>query len=484
MNYDKSLLKKKESKQAKAELAKRELASRYLLDFILYNFPSYRVNWHHNIIIEKLEALERGEIKKVMFLMPPRHGKSEICSKQFPAWYIGRNPTKEIITSSYSSGLAVDFGRKSRNLVNSEDFTNVFEGVKLAEDSKSVGKWHTNQEGSYIAVGVGGAITGKGADVLIIDDPIKNREDADSSILRNNIWEWYRSTALTRLSPNGAIILIQTRWHDDDLAGRLLESEKKEWVVVDFPAIANEDEKFRKQGEALWENQYSLEKLLEIKNSIGSYNWSSLYQQNPIDEETQEFKKKYFHKRTLKDLAALNTRNFLTIDTAVSQAASGDWTGIVRNYVDDQNKWNLKASKTKKNPTELINTIFNLHLEDNYERIGIEKTIYLQALMPFLNDEMRKRNVFLPIVELQHHQTAKETRIRGLIPRYEGGSVFHIEGECNDLEDELLRFPKSKHDDVMDACAYQLQLAEAPFAKNKKTKQPVWERINEMDIEG
>ncbi len=455
-------------KKAKAELAKRELAKRNLLDFIKYNFPEYKTNWHHKVIVEALEKTERGELKRLILTLPPRHGKSEIASVQFPAWLIGKNKNRHIIQASYSGDLATDFGRQVRNLIKSKEYQNIF-NTTLAEDSDAKGKWNTNGRGAYNAVGVGGATTGKGADFLIIDDPIKNRQDAESEVIRKNIWGWYTSTARTRLSPDGVIILIMTRWHDDDLVGSILKGENADkWTIINLPAIAEKDEEFRKQGEALWANHFSLENLLETKKDIGSYDWSALYQQNPIDEESQEFKKSYFKEREWSEVEKLNTRKFLTIDTAISQKASADFTGLCENWVDGENKWNLKAWRMKINPKELIDLLFTLYASRKYEKIGIEKTVYLDAIKPFLDEEMRKRNVFLPIVELLHNQTRKETRIRGLIPRYESTSIFHIKGECSDLEEEALRFPKGVHDDVLDATAYQLQLAESaiPFVQD------------------
>src|SRR3990167_9052316 len=165
--------------EAKRELAKRELARRHLLDFILYNFREYKVNWHHRVLIEKLEAVERGEIKRLMVFMPPRHSKSETCSVQFPAWVVGRDKDKDIILGSYAAELAHDFGRQTRNLIASPEYKNIF-NTTLSEDSQAKGRWNTNGRGAYNAVGVGGSVTGKGADYLIIDDPIKNRQDADS----------------------------------------------------------------------------------------------------------------------------------------------------------------------------------------------------------------------------------------------------------------------------------------------------------------
>lgn len=442
-----------------------------MLDFITYNFEQYEASWHHKLLIEKLEAVERGEIKRLMVFMPPRHGKSEIISVQFPAWLIGRNPDRDIILASYSSDLAHDFGRQTRNLIASPEFTNIFTNVTLAEDSSAKGKWNTNGRGAYNAVGVGGALTGRGAHILIIDDPVKNRADAESQVYRDNTWSWYTSTARTRLSPDGAIIVVMTRWHDDDLAGRILKNGDS-WEIINLPAIATQDEQFRKTGEPLWPTRFSIQNLLQTKSEIGSYDWSALYMQDPLDESTQEFKRSFFRYTPKQSLLAKTTSNYITIDTAISERDSADSTGIVRNYVDDQNKWNIKAYRMKISPTELIDNLFAMNAEDRPVSIGIEKTIYLQAIKPFLDDEMRRRNTFLPIVELQHNQTQKETRIRGLIPRYESGSIFHIEGETKELEDELLRFPKAVHDDVMDALAYQLQIAKPASARVAQIRYP------------
>lgn len=463
---------------AEAELAKRELARRHLKDFVLYNFDGFKLNWHHEVIFEKLEAVERGEIKRLMLFLPPRHSKSEIGSIQFPAWLMGRDKNRNIIEASYSGDLATDFGRQTRNLIKSKKYQNVFKGVRLAEDSEAKGKWNTNGRGAYNAVGVGGATTGKGADFLIIDDPIKNRQDAESDVIRENVWQWYRSTARTRLSPAGAIVLIMTRWHDDDLAGRILRKPAG-WEIIKFPAIAEQDEKYRNKGDALWANFFTKEILEQTKEDIGSYEWSALYQQNPIDEATQEFHKHWFKDRERAELEHLKTRRFLTIDTAISEKASADYTGLCDNTVDWENNWNLKAWRMKINPKELIDLLFNLHDTRQYESIGIEKTIYLDTLKPFLDDEQRKRNKFLPIVNLEHNQTKKELRIRGLIPRYQAGAIYHLKGECIDLEHEMLRFPKGVHDDVLDATAYQLQIAGAP---EKEIKKNYWDSIFYNDI--
>lgn len=435
-----------------------------LISFAIAVNQRYKPAWLHEEISRQLERVERGEVKRLILQVPPRYGKSELASILFPAWYLGKHPEKEIIVSSYSAELAQDFGYKTRNLVNTKEYQVIF-NTKLRDDSQSKAKWLTQEGGGYTAVGVGGAITGRGANILLIDDPIKNREEAESLTIREKIWGWYTSTAYTRLEKDAAVILIMTRWHMDDLAGRLLQAEKdggEHWEVVKFPAIALQDEEFRKAGDPLWEEKYNLEALQNIKKTIGTYDWAALFQQEPVLSETQEFKPQFFQYRNIEQVRALKTNAYLTIDTAISQKASADYTGFCLNFVDSENKWNIKAWKLRMSPMELIDTLFDLQLEYRILNIGIEETIYLQAIKPFLDEEQRKRNRFLRITPLKHNQIQKETRIRGLIPRYESYSIFHIKGHCEELEEEQIQFPKGVHDDVLDAEAYQVQIAQQP----------------------
>jgi len=445
-------------------------AKNSLIVFSILTNKNYTPNWHHREIAQELEKIESGQFQEqgnkiLMVFMPPRHGKSEECTINFPAWYLGRNPDKEIITASYSGDLAVSFGGKTRDLVNSPVFKSIFPNVRLKKGDEGKGEWRTNQKGSYVSVGVGGATTGKGANIFLIDDPIKNAEEADSEVYREKVWDWFLSVAWTRLEPNGVMIIILTRWHLDDLAGRILTNDdfKKICKVISYPAICELKEEHREIGEALWPNRYSLEELERNRVLLGSKNFSALYQQHPIAAENIEFKPQWFKYRDRQELENKNTRRFLTVDTAISQKASADYTGLCDNIVDSDNFWNFKSWRLKINPMELIDLLFTLHNNNRYEKIGIEKTIYLQAIKPFLDEEQRKRNKFLPIVELSHNQVNKEVRIRGLIPRYESGSIYHLKGECRDLEEELLNFPQSIHDDVSDAAAYQSQIAAKPY---------------------
>src|SRR5690606_32030379 len=287
---------------ARQELARRELAKNHLLPFILRFNATYQPGWVHKDICDKLEwfsaAVAAGESPRLMIFMPPRHGKSEIGSRNFPAWHLGRYPHHEFIGCSYGSDLANGFSRKVRDLVKDTAYSAVFDQCAINKDSQSVEAWLTTKGGGYAAAGVGGPITGRGAHVLLIDDPIKNREDAESAQKREAVWDWYTSTAYTRLAPGGGVLLILTRWHDDDLAGRLLkkmaEGEGDQWVVVEYPAQAVHDELFRKAGEPLHPARYDHDALERIKRAVGPRDWQALYQQNPTPEDGDYFNKDMF----------------------------------------------------------------------------------------------------------------------------------------------------------------------------------------------
>src|SRR3990167_5894863 len=375
-------------REANKELAERELARRKLSWFVKYSFDDYRESWHHKVIFKKLEAVERGEVRKLMIFVPPRHGKSEICSINFPAWFFGRNPKKSIIASSYNSDLAISFGRKARNIVDSHEYKNLFPGITLAEDSKAAGRWNTNKGGEYTAVGIGGGATGRGADVFIIDDPVKDEQEAESPVIQERNIGWFRSVARTRLAPGGSIVVIQTRWHDKDLAGQILGNEQG-WEILSLPAIAEADDAHRKKGEALWPTQYPMEELEEIKKSLGTSRFSALYQQSPISEESQVFKRSMFQYRTLEELTKLNTRNIVTIDPAPAKTENADSIGVCINFVDKENKWNLIAYRIKFDAYQLINLMFKLASDYPIEAFGIEKGMYKDVLKPFLDKEMQ-----------------------------------------------------------------------------------------------
>ena len=279
-------------------LTAEDMAFSRLVSYAAYQWPAYTDAPHHRLIARHLEAVERGEITRLMITMPPRHGKSMLASEFFPAWYIGRNPDHYVVTATYAQELADDFGRKVKNQIEDPAFQAIFPGVGLADDSKSAKRFHiegslggyehaTTQRGAFYAVGVGGPLTGRGAHLLLIDDPVKNREEAESEVIRKKTKDWYTSTAYTRLMPGGRIVVIQTRWHEDDLSGWLLAEHQHEgWTVLNLPAIND-------NGEALWPEQYPVEALEQIQRAIGPRDWSALYQQRPTPETGDYFRREW-----------------------------------------------------------------------------------------------------------------------------------------------------------------------------------------------
>lgn len=423
-----------------------------------------------------LEKVEKGEIRFLLIELPPRHSKSLHVSQLLPAYFVGKDKDRSVIVGSYSSDLAVDHGRATRNLLDSVAYQHIFK-TRLAEDSKAKGKWNTNGKGAYNAVGVGGATTGKGADLFVVDDPFGSRKEADSAVIRDERWKWLRSVVRTRLSSDGRLVIMHTRWHTDDIIGRLTEGEEKEdwvdyfdflagkrakWVRLRLPAIADQDETYRKKGEALWPSRYSIGELEDIKGTLGPYEFNALYQQSPITSETQEFKPEWFVQRNWEEVSKMSTRKFATIDPNLKKSDESDYTGVTRNYVNHNNEWHFKSTRYRVNSKDVIDLIFLLH-DEGFEKIGIEEGAFSLVIEPFLKDEMKKRGKFPNVVPLKHNQTQKEIRIRGLIPRYSSRMIYHIEGECADLEEEALSFPKGTHDDCLDSAAYQIQISEPPF---------------------
>lgn len=404
----------------------------------------------------------------------PTHN-SEISTIKFPAWIMGHHPDWKIAVASYSSDLATKFGQQARKLMTDPRYQRIFD-TQLSADSKAKGYWKSKEGGSYFAAGAGGSFTGTGFKIGIIDDIFKNREEADSKRIRDSRWDWYRSTFYTRQEGSTAIIIINTRWHTDDLVGRLLDQQNKKekdgegnidkWEVVSFPAIAVENEDHRKKGQALWSEMYPIEKLQKTQQALGPYEFSALYQAKPISSENQEFKESWVKYRTSSEVDALDTRNFATIDPG-GKGVENDYTGITRNYVDRDNNWNIKVMRVHFASDELIKYIFTLHAE-GFEEIGVEETVYLKAIKPFFDLECKKRGVFPRITPLKHGGRNKEVRIRGLIPRYSAGSIYHVDGECSELEEEMFVFPKGANDDAIDSLAYQNDIAKPPVSRMRK----------------
>ena len=446
-------------------------ARRSLLSFTEYTLPQYARAAHHELIAEKLEAVERGEIDRLMIFMPPRHGKSELASKRFPAWCLGRNPKRQIIAASYNSDLANDFGRNVRNIIAEPEFGQVFPGVTLAPDSQAANRMNTNKGGTYVAAGVGTAVTGRGADIALIDDPFKDREEADSERRRETVWDWYRSTLYTRLMPGGAIVLIQTRWHEDDLAGRLLEQERGQWDVLELPALHPE------RG-ALWPEWYDESALLRIKDTIGPREWSALYQQQPQPDEGTFFQRGWF--KSYDKLP--NCRYYITTDFAVTDGG-GDYTvltvwGIASNgdiYRADQWKGQTASDIWIERMLDLIARWKPLCC------FG-ESGVIAKSLEPILRRRMRERGVHCR-VEWIPSIADKPTRARSFQAFAASGRVYFERGA--DLS-EFLVFPAGKHDDEVDTASLigrAIDQAHPAIVREQaaKPKRDRWDREQEED---
>jgi predicted phage terminase large subunit-like protein len=422
------------------ETQRREKARQSLIQFTEYTNPEYRAANHHKQIAEKLEAVERGEIDRLMIFMPPRHGKSELASRRFPAWYLGKNPNKQIIAASYNSDLAGDFGREVRNIVNSPEYKQLY-GVKLAADSQAANRWHTDKDGMYVAAGVGTAITGRGAHIALIDDPLKDREEADSEVIRDKVYNWYTSTLYTRLMPGGAIVLIQTRWHDDDLAGRLLSEGSDDWEILELPA--------EKDKEALWPDWYPIETLNRIKEALPSRDWNSLYQQNPIPDDGEFFKREWFHRY---DIAPKHLNIYITHDDAVTDGA-GDFTEIGVFGVDPVDNiyildWWSGQTTSDVWTDELIGLV---NKYDPFAVVG-ETGPIRRAVEPFLLKRMEKKKIYCRLEWLPTigDKAARARSFQGLASM---GKVYLPNTDwADDLLRQLMRFPAGVVDDKVDAC--------------------------------
>lgn len=403
--------------------------------------------------------------------MPPRAGKSEFTSKYFPAYFLGKFPSQRVLFASYEAEFAASWGRKVRDLLN--DHGERLFGVKIRQDTKAADRWEINKHGGGMQTcGVGGSLTGKGGNLLVCDDPIKNSEEANSELVKQKLWEWYQTTFYTRLEPGGSIILIQTRWSEDDLAGRVLERAKEtgeHWNVINFPALAEEGDLLgRKVGEPLWPERYSFEDLERIRKTLTIYQWASLYQQRPSPETGGLFQRSWFEyydklsdgtdawlKLAGKDgnartFGLKHCRRFLTVDLAFSMKAQSDWTVIAAWAVTpDCDLILLDVHRERMTGDKLAPSIKNMMLKWECDYAGIED-VQAQTLVV---QTMRRQGLTVRALK------ANMDKITRSIPaqiRMEAGQVWfpRTHPELENFEHELLTFPKGAHDDCCDVLAY------------------------------
>lgn len=474
---------------AQQELAQRELARRHLLPFVMRFNDKYEPGWVHKDICARLEkfSLDVAEKKspRLMLFMPPRHGKSELASRSFPAWHLGRYPEHEFIATSYSSDLALDFSRKVREVIRNPDYSNLFPECKLHKDTQRVDKWATTQDGGYAAVGTGGPLTGRGAHIMVIDDPVKNREEADSEANRRSIKDWYTSTAYTRLAPGGGVLIILTRWHDDDLAGWLLSQAEKgegdEWEVIRYPAIATEDERYRRRGDALHEGRYPLDALRRIKRAVGDRDWSALYQQNPVAEDGDFFTRDMFPRYRMQEMPAYDEMSYYTAwDLAIGQKEQNDETFGITVGIDRKRRlWVVDIRHGRWDSQGIVEQILDTYRTWRADVTGIEKGHIEMAIGPYLEQEIsRQRLQTMYIEKLKPGRRDKQLRARPIQALMKRNEVYFRSGceATQHLIDQMLRFPSGVHDDGVDAMAWIGQMIQGmvPTTEIRPKKQKGW----------
>ena len=455
----------REMRNAARKELKRRAARQSLAHFILYTTPHYLMGWVHQEICEKLDKfLQDVEDKKsprLIICMPPRSGKSQIVSRAFPAYAFGRDPNTSIIATSYSADLSTRFSRDVQRYMDSDQYREVFPETRLAQ--KGEGYIRTAElfevvgyQGTYRSTGVGGGITGMGCSILVVDDPLKDRRDANSETIRGTLWDWYTSTAYTRLTHGGGVIVMATRWHMDDLVGRLLENQKDggdKWEVINYPAIAEENELHRKEGEALHPERYPLDALLKIKAAVGSNDWNALYQQHPVPSTGAIFKSdwfQYWDKLPNHFDATCMSWDMTFKGTDTSDFVVGQVWGRKDGafYLIDQfrGQWSF---------VETVQQV--VYATQKYPRI-IRKLIEDKANGSAIIDALKDK--VTGIVPITPHES-KEARASAITPLFEAKNVYFPPPErfpwVKDLLiPELLNFPAGAHDDMVDSLSMAL----------------------------
>jgi predicted phage terminase large subunit-like protein len=410
--------------------------------------PTYEKANHLILVSEKLEALEAGKCKRLMLFMPPRHGKSELCSIRFPAYYLGRNQQKQVIGCSYAENLAYTFSYAIRETISTNAYQRLW---KVELDTSGAVRWQLagkeNKRSSYIAAGVGGGITGEGADLLIIDDPVKNAEEAESEVYREKVYQWYTTTARTRLQPDASIVLIMTRWHQADLAGKLLEDARRDpqadqWEVINLPAL--------KEDKALWTERYPVPTLINIRATIGSRAFESLYQGNPTAAQGDVFKREWWKYYKVRPPFK---RIIHSWDTAYKEKTTSDYSVCTVWGVTDNGYYLLEVLRERLELPELKRMCIAAYDRDKPSAVYIEDAASGQSLIQELKRETR-----LPIIPVKVDKD-KSIRAYAVTPLIEAGRVFLPEYAqwLHDYVEELSAFPNGEHDDQVDSTTQALR---------------------------
>ena len=474
------------AREAQKVLARRQLGRKYLLPFVEEFRAGYKAGWVHRDVCKRLEKflddVVHGRSPRLMLFMPPRSGKSELGTRSFPAWALGRYPWLEFICTSYAASLANTFSRKAREIMRDPAYGFMFPDAKLDKNNQAVEQWMTVDGGGYVAAGVGGSIVGKGANVLVIDDPTKGREEAKSETIQEQIRDWYTGSAYTRLAPGGGVLIIMQRWTEDDLAGWLLseDADKEEelrenWEVVRYPAIATEDEEYRKEGEALHPERYPLEALKRIRSTLGERDWQALYQQQPLPITGDYFTEELFTYRPYSQYPSLDEMNvYAAWDLAITENERNDMSiGFYVGVCPEKLLWILHVERLRVVSLALVERIFELNRIYKPTITGFEKGHIEGTLGPFLEKMMIERGEFFFHKPLPVGRMDKEARATTIRAMMQAGRVMWNKHDPHQAEARavMLKFPNGKHDDDVDAIAHiGIMLSELTAGRKKVEK--------------
>jgi len=416
------------------------------LHFVRIVWPDFIGGYHSKIMAEKFEQIANGTLKRLIINMPPRHGKSEFSSFLFPAWLMGKKPKTKIIQATHTAELSYRFGRKMRNLMNDGLYRKIFKGVNLRADSKASGRWDTNHGGEYFGAGTGGAITGRGADLLIIDDPHSEQNITDSAF--ENAFEWYMSGPRQRLQPGGAIVIIMTRWSERDLTARLMRQQAEvkadQWEVIEFPALLP-------SGKPIWPEYWKQEELEKIKANLPVMSWEAQYQQNPTSEEGAIIKREWWKKWTKEKIPEL-IHVIQSYDTAYSKKDSADFSAI--------STWGIFQTADYKDNIILLDCQKDRWEFPQLKRIAFEQykywdpdTIVVEAKasgMPLIQELRQKGIPVMSYSPSKGHD--KMTRVNSIAPVFESGMVWAPDKKFSEeMIEECAAFPYGEHDDLVDS---------------------------------
>lgn len=423
----------------------------------------YLIGPLHKALGRALHEIEEGKHRRLIITVPPRHGKTQLVSKIFPAWFIGRDPYRSVITATYNDVFAEDFGRAVRHYMKSPAYAQVFPNAKLRQGSAAADRLETEFGGNLFFVGVKGTLTGRGGDLLIVDDPIKGSEDAQSAAMRDKLWDWFNNDLMSRqMTDEGIVLLIMTRWHEDDIVGRLTDptnphynkDEAAEWEIINLPALAEENDALgRPVGAPLWPERFGV-KYLESQRRRDPVKFSALYQQRPTPADGDFFRAEHWRDYGPEDLP-LEMRYYISVDLAVAQKQHNDPSVVLVGGVDSRDRLYLIDCVWKRMPTDVSTDIIMDRIKRwKPMRVWGEKDHIFKSVGPFLRKRMREEKVYADIQEIASYAD-KQKKAQPIQGRMAMGMVFFPRGAewAIRAKEEMLKFPRGSHDDFVDALA-------------------------------